>query len=51
MLETVLIVLLILVLGALPNLPPPYWRWGHLPCEALGLILMVVITLLVFGRV
>jgi len=45
-----LIVLVLLLIGALPN-----WghsrRWGYGPSGGLGLVLLVVIVLLVMGRI
>jgi len=45
-----IIILLLLVIGALPTYP--YSRdWGYYPSGGLGLVLLVLIVLLLFGRV
>ena len=50
MLGTLLIVILILLfLGALPAWPYST-AWGYYPSGGLGLILLIVIILLLFGR-
>ena len=51
MLGTLLLILLILLLiGAFPAWP--YSRgWGYYPSGGLGLVLLVVLLLMVFGRV
>lgn len=51
MLGTLLIILLILLLiGAFPAWP--YSRgWGYFPSGGLGLVLLIVVLLVVFGRV
>jgi hypothetical protein len=51
MLSTILIVILILMfLGAMPS-----WRhsrsWGYYPTGGLGLVLLVVVILMLFGRI
>jgi hypothetical protein len=44
-----LIILILLLLGALPNYP--YSRsWGYYPSGGIGLILLIVIILLLVGR-
>ena len=50
MLGTILIIVLILlVLGALPTWPYSS-GWGYYPSGGLGLILLVIIIMLLFGR-
>jgi hypothetical protein len=51
MLRTILLILLILVLiGALPAWP--YSRgWGYFPTGGLGLVLLIVVLLILFGRI
>jgi hypothetical protein len=51
MLGTILlIVLILLLLGALPNWP--YSRnWGYAPGGGIGLLLVIVIILLLLGRI
>ena len=50
MLGTILIVVLILlVLGALPTWPYSS-GWGYYPSGGLGLILLIIIVMLLFGR-
>jgi hypothetical protein len=51
MLGTLLIVLLIiLILGALPSWP--YSRgWGYYPSGTFGLVLLILVILLLFGRI
>jgi hypothetical protein len=51
MLGTLLIVLLIiLLLGALPSWP--YSRgWGYYPSGTFGLVLLILVILLLFGRI
>lgn len=45
----VLILLILLVIGAIPSWP--YSRaWGYYPSGGLGLILVIVLLLIVFGR-
>jgi hypothetical protein len=45
-----LIVLLVLLIGALPAWP--YSRgWGYYPSGGLGLVLLIILLLLVFGMV
>ncbi len=46
----VLIILLLLLLGALPTWPHSR-NWGYYPSGTLGLLLVVVILLVVFGYV
>jgi hypothetical protein len=51
MLGTLLIILLILiVLGALPTWPYSS-GWGYYPSGGFGLILLIVILLVLFGRI
>ena len=50
MLGTILIVVLILlVLGALPTWPYSS-SWGYYPSGGLGLILLIIVVMLLFGR-
>jgi len=51
MLGTLLLILLvILLLGSLPSWP--YSRgWGYYPSSTFGIILLVIIILLLFGRI
>jgi len=50
MLGTILIVVLILlVLGALPTWPYSS-GWGYYPSGGLGLILLIIVIMLLFGR-
>jgi hypothetical protein len=50
MLGTILIVVLILlVLGAMPTWPYSS-GWGYYPSGGLGLILLIVVIMLLFGR-
>jgi hypothetical protein len=50
MLGTILIIVLILlVLGALPTWPYSS-GWGYYPSGGLGLILLVIVIMLLFGR-
>jgi hypothetical protein len=45
-----LIILVVLLLGAMPTWP--YSRgWGYRPSGLLGLIVLVVILLMIFGRI
>lgn len=45
-----LIVLLVLLIGALPAWP--YSRgWGYYPSGGLGLVLLIILLLLVFGMI
>jgi hypothetical protein len=52
MIATILLVLLVLLLvGALPNGPAPWAaNWGPYPASAIGIILLVVVILLLTGR-
>jgi len=51
MLQTVLLVLLVLALvGAMPTWPYSA-NWGFYPAGGLGLVLLIVVILLLFGRV
>jgi hypothetical protein len=47
---SLLIILIILLLGALPTWPYSA-GWGYYPSGGLGLILLVLIVLLVLGRI
>lgn len=51
MLSTVLfIVLILLLIGALPTYP--YSRsWGYYPSGGVGLVLLILVILLLFGRI
>jgi Protein of unknown function (DUF3309) len=44
-----IIVLIVLLVGALPTWPYS-GGWGYYPSGGLGLILLIVIVLLLFGR-
>ncbi len=49
MLGTILLIILILLLiGALPTWPYS-GRWGYYPSGGIGLLLVIVILLLIFG--
>jgi hypothetical protein len=51
MLGTILIVILVLaLLGAIPRWPHSR-KWGYYPSGGVGLILLIVVILLVFGRI
>ena len=51
MLQTVLLVLLVLALvGAMPTWPYSA-NWGFYPAGGLGVVLLIVVILLLFGRV
>jgi hypothetical protein len=51
MLGTILIVILVLaLLGAIPRWPHSR-NWGYYPSGGVGLILLIVVILLVFGRI
>jgi Protein of unknown function (DUF3309) len=51
MLGTILLIILILLLlGALPNWPHSR-SWGYYPSGGLGLILIIVLILVLMGRV
>ncbi|MBI1357559.1 MAG: DUF3309 family protein [Acidobacteria bacterium] len=45
-----LIVLILLLLGALPTWPHSQ-SWGYYPSGGLGLILLILILLMLFGRI
>ncbi|MBX9792325.1 MAG: DUF3309 domain-containing protein [Pirellulales bacterium] len=45
-----LIVLILLLLGALPAWPYSS-NWGYYPSSGLGLVLLVVLLLVLFGRI
>jgi hypothetical protein len=45
-----LIVLLLLLVGALPQWPHSA-NWGYFPSGGLGVVLIVVLVLLVMGRI
>lgn len=49
MLTILLIVLLLMALGALPTWPYSR-RWGYYPSGGLGLVVVIVVVLLLFGR-
>lgn len=44
-----LVILILLVIGALPNWPHSQ-NWGYAPSGGLGLILVIVLILLLMGR-
>jgi len=45
-----LIVLILLLIGALPTYP--YSRdWGYYPSGGIGLVLIILLVLLLFGRI
>ncbi len=51
MLGTILLVLLVLLLiGALPAWPHSR-AWGYYPSSGLGLVFLIVVLLLLFGRI
>ena len=51
MLGTILLIILILLLlGALPNWPHSR-SWGYYPSGGLGLVLIIVLILVLMGRV
>ena len=51
MLGTILIVVIVLLLlGALPAWPHSR-QWGYLPSGGLGLILLILLLLVLFGRI
>ena len=51
MLGTILIVILVLMfVGAMPRWPHSR-NWGYYPSGGLGLLLLVLIILLLFGRI
>jgi len=51
MLGTILlIILIILLVGALPTWPYS-GGWGYYPSSGLGLLLIIIIVLLAFGRI
>lgn len=51
MLATILIVVILLLLvGALPTWPHSR-KWGYLPSGGLGLILLILLLLILFGRI
>ncbi|MGC2199790.1 MAG: DUF3309 family protein [Stellaceae bacterium] len=45
-----LIILIILLIGALPTWPYS-GGWGYYPSSGLGLLLVIIIVLLAFGRI
>jgi len=50
-LGTILIIILLLMLiGALPRWPHSR-RWGYFPAGAMGVVLIVVLVLFLFGRI
>jgi hypothetical protein len=51
MLETILlIVLIVLLLGAVPAWPHSR-SWGYAPSGGIGLVLVIVLLLVLFGRI
>lgn len=47
-----LVVLVLLLLGAVPNGPAPWAaNWGYGPSGVLGLVLVVVLILFLLGRI
>ena len=51
MLGTILLVILVLaLLGALPRWPYSS-RWGYYPTSGLGLIIIVIVVLMLYGRI
>lgn len=51
MIGTILLVLLVLLLiGALPAWPHSQ-KWGYYPSGGMGLIILLVLLLLLFGRI
>ena len=51
MLGTILLILLVLLLiGAIPSWPHSR-GWGYYPSGGLGVILLIVVLLLAFGRI
>ena len=51
MLGTILLIILILLLlGALPNWPHSR-HWGYYPGGGIGLLLVIIIILLIMGRI
>ena len=51
MLSTILLVLLVLLLiGALPTWPHSK-SWGYYPSGGLGVVVLIVLLLLLFGRI
>ena len=51
MLGTIILVILILfLLGALPNWPHSA-NWGYYPSSGLGILVVIVLILLVMGRI
>ena len=49
MLTVLLVVVVLMLLGALPNWPHSR-GWGYYPSGALGLIVLVLVVLLLTGR-
>lgn len=47
---TLLIVLLLLLVGAVPSWPHSR-NWGYMPSGALGLILVVLLIMLLLGKI
>lgn len=45
-----LIVLIVLLIGALPNWPHSK-NWGYFPSGGLGLVALIIIILLLMGRI
>jgi len=51
MLGTILLILLVLlIIGALPAWPHSR-AWGYYPSGGLGLVVLIVVLLLLFGRI
>ena len=50
MLTILLIVLVLILIGALPNWPYSQ-AWGYYPSGTLGLIVVVLVVLLLMGRI
>jgi len=46
----ILIVLIVLLIGALPNWPYS-GGWGYYPSGGLGLVLLIVLILVLMGRI
>lgn len=46
----IIIILLLMLLGALPTWPHSR-SWGYYPSSGLGIALLIVLVLLLFGRI